>query len=317
MDLTEFSIRNYEPGYEQEQVKIFNKRIQDLNPKAQKINVEKVLKRHQKKDFHQEQVKYLVKKNNEIVGYTEVRISGGAHITFYPLLIESYDKDELRNYLFKEIYDYSVSLHPQIIMGVYNFNFPKVHAYFENQQVAKLVQKYIRPEITINREQIEKIKIQNLPKLMEKNEINEVYTFFKKTDSLLKYLPLDQADELFESEIPTSANSYLVRKKDQIVGFVTFGEFESEGKEKEHYTFINDAIDKNEMQDIEIRKSFLKAALPFMEKHNLKKLVLFVFDPSPGLTKYKEIGLKENGYGRNIYCLDTKNPETRIPFCNF
>lgn len=318
MDLTEFSIRNYKPGYEQEQVKIFNERIPDLNPKARQITIEKVLKRHQTKSFHPEQVKYLVNKKNEIIGFAEIRILGTTHLIFYPLLVKEYDSDELRDYLFKAVYDYSVSLKPASIQGIYNFNFPKVHTYFENQNIAKIEQKYVRTEITINRDEIEKLTSLYKPELLKENEIEEVFAFFKKTDSLLKDVPLDQADELFEHESsPTSANSYLVRKEGRIVGFVTSGEFESEGKEKEHYTFMQDGIDKKEIQDIEIRKCFLKALVPFMKKHELKKLVLFVFDPSLGLTMYKEIGLQEHGYGRNIYSLKTKNSDKRIPFCNF
>ncbi len=141
MQLEDYFIRNYEPGFEEDQVRIFNDRINDLNPNAQKITIDKVIKRCQGKNFNPKQIKFLLNKNNDIIGYVEVRILDSVHLIFYPLILKPYDKTEVIDYLFKSIYNYSVSLRPNTIMGVYNFNFHSVHDYFETQKVAKIEKK--------------------------------------------------------------------------------------------------------------------------------------------------------------------------------
>lgn len=317
MPLTGFSIQNYEPGFEQDQVEIFNKRINDLNPNAQHITIEKVLKRHRSQNFHPEQVKYVFNKENMIIGYTELRILGNVHLIFYPLILKKYDSRELRDYLFKAIYDYSVSLKPKSILGVYNFNFHTVHSYFENQNIVKIENKFIRTELSINITTLEKLSSSYPSKILEKDDIKALFRFFKLTNSPLKDSSIDQAYELFDDKSLNSSYAHLVYKNNTIVGFVYFGEFESEGKSKEHFAFIQDAIDKEYIEDIEIRKSILKASLPFLRKHSLSKLNLFVFKPSPALLIYKELGFQENGFGRNIYCFATNNNKKVEPWSNF
>ena len=103
---------------------------------------------------------------------------------------------------------------------------------------------------------------------------------------------------------------------DTIVGYVIFGTFTSEGDSTDVYTFMQDAIDSNYMEDIDIRRAFLNAATIYMKKSSQSKLVLFVFKPSNAYTLYTKLGLKENTYGRNIYTFETNSLETQVPYCN-
>ena len=317
MQVSKLILKSYELGFEKDQVRIFNSVIHTLNPKAKLITEEKVLKRHQDKNFKPEQVKYLLNENNEIVGYSEVRIFGDSHLLFYPLIIPPYDTPENIDYLLKSVYDVSLSFKPRIIQAIYNFNFPKVHNYLETQKAIKILDKFVRPELSITLHDIERVPDSSLKlESFTQDTIGKLFNFLTSTENSLKRITLVKLTDYYEKKILTSDNSFLVTINDTIIGYVIFGTFTSEGDSNDVYTFMQDAIDSNYKEDIEVRKAFLNAASIYMKNNSQSKLVLFVFRPSNAYTLYTELGLKENTYGRNIYTFETNSLETQVPYCN-
>ena len=317
MHVSKLILKNYEQGFEKDQARIFNSVIHTLNPKAKLITEEKVLKRHQDKNFKPEQVKYLVNEKNEIVGYSEVRIFGDSNMLFYPLIMPTYNTPENIDYLLKSVYDVSLSFKPRIIQAIYNFNFPKVHRYFETQKVIKIVDKFVRPELYISLSDIELVPATSLKlEIFSQDAIEKLFNFLTSTDNSLKRITLAKLTDYYEKKVLSSDNSFLVTINDTIVGYVIFGTFTSEGDSTDVYTFMQDAIDSNYMEDIDIRRAFLNAATIYMKKSSQSKLVLFVFKPSNAYTLYTKLGLKENTYGRNIYTFETNSLETQVPYCN-
>ena len=191
MHVSKLILKNYEQGFEKDQARIFNSVIHTLNPKAKLITEEKVLKRHQDKNFKPEQVKYLVNEKNEIVGYSEVRIFGDSHMLFYPLIMPTYNTPENIDYLLKSVYDVSLSFKPRIIQAIYNFNFPKVHRYFETQKVIKIVDKFVRPELYISLSDIELVPATSLKlEIFSQDAIEKLFNFLTSTDNSLKRITL-------------------------------------------------------------------------------------------------------------------------------
>lgn len=311
-----YTIKNYEPGFEKRQVEIFNTLIHSLNPKSKLITTEKVLKRHTDKNFHPEQVKYLLNDKNEIIGYTEIRISGDMHLIFYPLILKEYSSPELVDLLFKEIYNYSLSLKPNLIQAVYNFNFSQAHTYFEKQKVAKLRDKYVRPEIAITIDKLDKISTNYEIQSLEPKHFQPLVEFLNSTDSPLNRMTIERLQNNYEKGIINSRNSFIIYKANVLSAFVIFFRFESEGEIKESYGYIQDAISPRLSDDLEIRKALVIAGSTFLRSNSLTSLVLFVFNPSKSYFLYKQIGFEENSYGRNMYCFETNNNSHEVPWHN-
>jgi hypothetical protein len=311
-------VKNYEPGFEQDLIRIHNLVIKELHPSSLPITLEKVLKRHQDSSFIPEQVKFLLNDKNEIIGYNEVRIYRDSHLIFYPHILPEYCTPEIIDVLFKEIYNFSLSLKPRIIQSVYRFGFKKANEYFKNQRIAPILASYSRPELEIDVSQLSHIKSKYSIKAIEKEDFPKITKFLaiSNADTPIRRLNEKSLEFLFEKKFIGSESSFIIFEKTDIRALVFASKFESEGEKKDYQGMMQEAIDINLNNDIEIRKALLQASLTFLHSNDLKKMILFTLNPSFGYNTYKKLGFKENGYGRTIFCFNSGNNLSETPFYN-
>ena len=307
MGHSEFSIRDFSVGDENNQAFIFNQVMREIEPEITLLKAEDIKTIHKNVPiFTPGHIKYLTHSNGEIIGYDECRGFVDTNYLDYPLILKEYRSEDNLNMLFEAIYTFARNKYSGMDIATHSYleKYEQLHSYFQKQNIAKIkrTQTAIQFAIPVNHLNF-KTPGYNL-KPFTKDDIEKLVEFrhSNKNNIVGNGVSVESLSRGLKSGRYSPEKTYFVYQNKKLLGWTSvsihtpINEAQSRRAAKHPIAVPGGYIRRLDHEDrLGLEKAMLKSAYNYLKKNNITEFRLFVVSTSEFIDLGEEIGFKPTG----------------------